>query len=147
MILGIEGFVTGSAIDIQLHDTYFVVYSTQFAVVIGTMIFFLIYLVRVLIMKFENIVANLILMVSTVFLILNLMGIESMLSSMQDVGGWASFPSLDEVNSESIENNLDVLSNTLFYLQIFLLIFLAYCGFTTGRNYKLKRENTMHNNS
>lgn len=62
---------------------------------------------------------------------------------IQQTSGWTIYPPLSagEIEStvQSEENNstgLGILSNILFYTQIILLIFLTYCGFKTGRNYK-----------
>ena len=107
--------------------------------------FFGIYLIRTLRRNFKNLTANLILMISTILFIIILNGISTIVENfIQQTSGWTIYPPLSTGNGieqfeqeiEPKENNFGILSSVLFYTQILLLIFLAYCGFKTGLNYK-----------
>ncbi len=141
LFYGIDGFNSDSVVDINVHDTYYVISNFEFMFILGVGIFFGVYLVRTLINKFKNLTSNLILMISIILLILALIGISSMLDAfIKQTSGWTIYTPSSTQNIrpeiEPRESNLELLANVLFYTQIVLLIFLAYCGFKTGRNYK-----------
>ncbi|WP_452225822.1 hypothetical protein [Lacinutrix cladophorae] len=141
LIFGIDGLKSDSTLDINIHDTYFVIANFHFILLLAVLVFFGIYLVRTLRKNFKNLTANLILIISTILLILVLIGIDSILDAfIRQTTSWTIYPPLSageiEPEIEPKENNLEILSSVLFYTQILLLIFLAYCGFKTGRNYK-----------
>lgn len=80
-------------------------------------------------------------MISTILLIIILNGISAIVETfIQQTSGWTIYPPLSAGEGieeiEPKENNFGILSSVLFYTQILLLIFLAYCGFKTGMNYK-----------
>ena len=141
LLFGIKGFKSETVIDINVHDTYYVISNFEFMIILGVGIFFGVYLVRSLIYKFKNLTANLILMISIILFSLVLTGISSMLDTfITQTSGWTIYPPLSALETEHEikpkSNNLNILSSMLFYFKIALLIFLAYCGFKTGRNYK-----------
>ena len=141
LIFGIDGLKSDSTLDINIHDTYFVIANSHFIQLFGVLVFFGIYLVRTLRRNFKNLTANLILMISTILLILVLIGIDSILDAfIRQTTSWTIYPPLSpgemKPDIEPKENNLGILSSLLFYTQIFLLVSLAFCGFKTGRNYK-----------
>jgi len=145
LIFGIEGLKSNSAFDINIHDTYFVLTNFQFILLFGVLIFFGVYLVRALRRNFKNITANLILIISTILLLIIVSRISTIAENfIQQTYNWTIYPPLStdegieqieqEINPR--ENPFEVILSGLFYLQILLLIFLAYCGFKTGLNYK-----------
>ena len=145
LIFGIDGLKSDSTLDINVHDTYFVIANFHFILLLGVLVFFGIYLIRTLRRNFKNLTANLILMISTILFIIILNGISTIVENfIQQTSGWTIYPPLSAGNGieqfeqeiEPKENNFGILSSVLFYTQILLLIFLAYCGFKTGLNYK-----------
>lgn len=143
LIFGIDGLKSDSTLDINIHDTYFVIANFHFILLLGVLVFFGIYLIRTLRRNFKNLTANLILMISTILLILTLNGINTIVDNfIQQTSGWTIYPPLSagmeqiEQEIEPKKNNFGILSSVLFYTQIILLIFLAYCGFKTGLNFR-----------
>ncbi|MCB0745061.1 MAG: hypothetical protein KDC67_14225, partial [Ignavibacteriae bacterium] len=138
-----------STLDINVHDTYFVIANFHFILLLGVLVFFGIYLIRTLRRNFKNLTANLILMISTILLVIILNGISAIVENfIQQTSGWTIYPPLSageviEQKIETKENNFEILSSVLFYTQILLLIFLAFCGFKTGLNYKKKKKNML----
>jgi heme/copper-type cytochrome/quinol oxidase subunit 1 len=141
LIFGIDGLKFDSTLDIKVNDTYFLIANSHFILVFGVLVFFSIYLIRTLLGNFQNLTTNLILMISTILLIIILNEINTMAEVfVQQTSGWTIYPPLSAGNgieqtahqNESKENNYGIVSSVLFYLQILLLIFLAYCGFKTG---------------
>jgi len=145
LIFGIDGLKSDSTLDINVHDIYFVIANFHFILLLGVLVFFGIYLIRTLRKNFKNLTANLILMISTILLIIILNGISVIVENfIQQTSGWTIYPPLSvgegieqiEQDIEPKKNNFGILSSVIFYTQILLLIFLAYCGFKTGLNYK-----------
>lgn len=141
VVFGTDGFKSDSNVDINIHDTYFVIANIHFVLLFSVLILFGVYLFRTLKRNFKNLTANLILMISTILLILVLIGIDSIVDALiRQTSSWTIYPPLSAGQSipeiEPKENNLEILSSALFLIQIISLIFLTYCGFKTGRNYK-----------
>ena len=145
LIFGIDGLKPNSTLDINVHDTYFVIANFYFILLLGALIFFGVYFIRTLRRNFKNLTANLILMISIILLIIILNGISTIVENfIRQSSGWTIHPPLSageglaqiEQEIEPTKNNFRILLNILFYIQILLLIFLAFCGFKTGLNYK-----------
>ena len=141
LIFGIDGLNADATLDINIHDTYFVIPNFHFIILLGVLVFFVVYLVRTLHRNFKNLTANLILMIATLLLILVLIGFDSILDAfIRQTTSWSIYPPLSagevEPDFKPKETNLSVLSSVLFFTKILLLIFLAFCGFKTGQNYK-----------
>ncbi len=135
-LLGSDGFKSDSTLDLNIHDTYFVIAHVHFVVLFSVLIFFGIYFLRTLRRNFKNLTANLILIISTILLILILVNVSSIISSLSQFSGSTEYPPLSGGMIEHNGNEFGILSNILFIIQILLLILLTYCGFKTGRNYK-----------
>lgn len=144
LIFGFEGLTTNSTLNLNFHDTYLVIENTQFILFCSSIIFFGVYLIRALRRKFNNLAANLILMIFTILLVLVLIELISILELLnQQSSSWTVYPPLSDQEIEPEvkpkENGLLLISNILFGIQIPLLIFIGYCGFKTGQNYKLNK--------
>lgn len=129
LIFGIDGLTSDSTLDINVHDTYYVITNFHVILLLGVLVFFAIYLVRTLRRNFKNLTANLILMISTILLILVLIGIDSILDALiRQTTSWTIYPPLSagEVKPDfkPKKNNLGLLSSILFFTHIFLLILL-----------------------
>ena len=140
LIFGFDGLKANAALDINIHDTYFVLQNFHFIILLGVLVFFGVYLVRTLRSNFKNLTANLILMIATLLLILVLIGFDSILDAfIRQTTSWSIYPPLSAGNVEQDfkpkETNLSALSSVLFFTKILLLISLAFCGFKTGQNY------------
>lgn len=141
VLFGTDGFQSDTTLDLNIHDTYFVIANVHFVFLFAVLIFFGVYLVRTLKRSFENLTANLILMISTILLILVLIGIHSIVDALiLQTSNWTIDPPLSarapHPEIEPMESDFEILANALFLIQIVLLIFLTFCGFKTGRNYK-----------
>lgn len=141
VLFGTDEFKSDSTLDLNIHDTYFVITNVHFVLLFSVLIFFGVYLFRTLKRNFKNLTANLILMISIILLILVLIGIDSIVDALiQQTSSWTIYPPLsageNKTEIQPKESNFEILANVLFLIQILLLIFLTYCGFKTGRNYK-----------
>nr|WP_288932113.1 hypothetical protein [uncultured Allomuricauda sp.] len=62
-IFGIDGLTLESVTDINVHDTYYVIANIHLIVLLTTLVFFGVYLIRMLKRNFKNLTANLIFMI------------------------------------------------------------------------------------
>ncbi|MBA6151612.1 hypothetical protein [Gelidibacter maritimus] len=141
IFFGSNAFSTDTTVDLNIHDTYFVIANIHLVVSLSVFLFFGIYLIRTLYRSFKNLAANIILMISIILLILIFTTTYSLITVLiQQSAGWTIYPPLSagaiEHEIEPAEHYLGVLKNLVYGIQILLLILLAFCGYKTGRNYK-----------
>ena len=129
-VFRIDGLKSEAFTDINIYYTYFVIENSHLIVLIITLIFFTVYLIRMLRQNFKNLTANLVFMISGLLSIWILAGMISMINSLIGV-------------TETTEHNLHVTNNMfnnvsiiLYLAQILIVGLMAYSGFKTVRNYK-----------
>ena len=135
LIFGIHNLHPSSTLDINVHDTYFVIANSYFLIFIGTLLFFGVYLIRMLRRNFKNRIANLIFLISNLSLILILSYLTSYISSLRESARMMKH----SLNNETIENTGNGWNNAfdiLMVIQLLLLIWLVFCAFKSGQNYK-----------
>jgi hypothetical protein len=129
-LFGVDGFKSDSVTDINVYDRDFVIANFHFILLLSVLIFFSVYLSRMLRRNFKNITVNLIFMICGLLSIWILTGIISIINSYIEV-------------TETTEYNLPVTGNifdnasTLLYLTLIIIVILiAYSGFKTDMNYR-----------
>ncbi len=143
---GSNAFSADTTVDLNIHDTYFVIANIHFVLLLSVFLFFGIYLIRTLLRNCKNLTANIILMISIILLILFFTATNSVIAVLiQQSAGWTIYPPLSagaiEHEIKPDESYLGVLKNVIYGIQILLLILLIFCGFKTGRNYKQSEPN------
>ncbi len=114
LLFGKQGFVMDGTVDINVHDTYLIFPSYNIFLLLVSLFFFVVYLGRILRRGFKNKTVNLVLIIAAIVLIVVVNGIHFILESLL----------------------LNTLSTVLFYIQIALLVLLAFIGFKTGQYHK-----------
>ena len=136
VIFGLDGFKSDSTLDLNIHDTYFVITNFNLIPLIFVFTFFVVYLLRTTRRNFKNITANLILMIVTILFVLvagKLIGILDFFSDPYNNQN-------DTLNKSPVAHAIGILSKVMFVFQIGLLLLLGYSGFKTGRNYNVKKN-------
>tara|TARA_R110000868_G_scaffold244035_2_gene500161 strand:+ start:2008 stop:2487 length:480 start_codon:yes stop_codon:yes gene_type:complete len=132
---GKNAFIADGTININIHDTYFVLANLHFVSLLSIFVFFIVYLIRSIINRYENVTVNIVLIATTIALILIIGGIISISDMFSQ-----SFNTPENFSSTGakspVSEILNNLSKILFYVQIVLLVLLAYSGFKAGQNYK-----------
>ncbi len=130
LLFGIDGFKSEPNIDINIHDTYFVIANFHFILLLSMLIFFVVYLLRMLRRNFKNLTANLIFMVTGLLNIWFLTGIISIINSYIEV------TEITEYNLPFTNNMFNNVATILYLIQLIIVVLIVYSGFKTGQNYK-----------
>lgn len=136
-ILGID-CLGDATIDINVHDTYFVIAKVHFFVFFTFLIFYSIYCMRMLRRNFKNITANLFFLTLNIFAIVLITQIISFINSISEIVGKTEYPTLSGRAVEHKGNEFGFFSNSLLIFQILLIIFQSYVCYKTALNYKQK---------
>jgi len=149
LLLGwfIRGAILGNtALDIQLHDTYFVFkFSWEDLMLLPFLILImLIYAIRGTINRFKSQIQNFILLTSTFLFNVQLLfyyKITTKLSSLHT--GWTIYPPLSalpdhNLTTPSPPSPFRGILEILFYTQIFFFVLLVIIAVLTGKNWKTK---------
>ena len=137
LLFGVDGFQSDSTLDINIHDTYFVFANSHLAVPLLVLLFFGIYLFRAILANFKNLTVNLVLMISIILMIMVFGRLIFMLETFSLPYSTLENGTLERERT-AMERLMAMLSTVFWGFQIILLVFLAYCGFKTGRNYESK---------
>ena len=136
-VFGIDGLTWESVTDINVHDTYYVIANIHLIIPMVTLIFFGVYLIRMLRRNFKNLTANLIFMISDITLILIFTFLISLASSLREIPGTTIYPPLSGIpNIEQAGNGWNNAYYIFFSIQLILIILLTISGIKTGLNYK-----------
>src|SRR5690606_28587620 len=127
-----------SVLDINVHDTYFVILKRDVLMLFSVFISFIVYLIRVFTEKFKNLVANIIFITTNTLVILVLTQIISIVDSYAKISGTTEYPPLSGGTVEHSGNSAETFSLILLITQIVLLILLIYSSIKTGKNYNPK---------
>jgi carbon starvation protein CstA len=86
--LKIDNFTNESTVDINIHNTYLVVYNRLFLFATITILFFSVYLIRMLRRKFNNLIANYIFMIANlcfIYMLYYILSIIKLLSTSSSI--------------------------------------------------------------
>ena len=132
---GIDGLKPESVTDINVHDTYYVIVNIHLIILMVTLIFFGIYLIRMLRRNFKNLTANLIFMISDISLILIFTFLISLVNFIREIPSSTEYPSLRSGIVENTGNGWNNAYYILLIIQLILIILLTISGIKTGQNY------------
>ena len=135
-LFGIDGLKFDTVTDINFHDTYYVIANIHLIVLIFSLTFFGVYLIRMLRRNFKNLTANLIFMISDISLILIFTFLISLVNSIREIPGSTEYPPLSSGIVENGGNGWNNAYYVLLIIQLILIILLAISGIKTGLNYK-----------
>ena len=133
-VLGIDSLDANAILDINIHDTYFVIPKYNFFIFFAVVLLVALYLISVVIEEFTNITTNIILMIALTLLIIiatyAFSGVNILHNSTRKITEVAS-------NSDkSMSQFYAILSYILIAVQLVLIALLAFTGIKTGKNYQ-----------
>lgn len=120
----IKSIITGStAIDINVHDTYLVLHFLETFLLIFSVLFFVIYLIRLTISKLKNGIVNTLYLISNSLIIIMLLYIGDFLSLFNEPPGYTIYPPLSNIEPIDHEGNLFYkLSTYIRFINIGLIV-------------------------
>ena len=124
-LFGIDGLKSDAVTDINAHDTYYVIANIHLIVLIVSLTFFGVYLIRMLRRNFKNLTANLIFMISDISLILIFTFLISLVNSIREIPGSTEYPPLSGGIVENAGNGWNNAYYVLLIIQLILIILLA----------------------
>ncbi|MDG4716188.1 hypothetical protein [Winogradskyella marincola] len=133
---GFRSFDLTGDTDINVHDTYYVIPTIHLFILINSLIFFGVYLIRMLRRNFKNLTANLIFMISDITLILIFTFLISLVNSIREIPSSTEYPPLSGGIVENAGNGWNNAFYILFIIQLILIILLTISGIKTGLNYR-----------
>ena len=128
-----------TTIDINIHDTYFVIESFNILLFIIAFIFFTVYLIRMLISRLKNSTINGMFLFSNVLMIIVISYIIKIVRLLIAEAGWTIYPPLSANIEIHEDNGLKNILYTLIGIQIFLVINMILVAIKTGLNIKKKK--------
>ena len=137
-IFGIDGLTSDTVTDINVYDTYFVVATTHLIVLITTLMFFAVYLIRMLGRNFKNLTVNLIFMVSDITLIVVFTFLISMVNAVREVPSATEYAPAGGGMVENAGNGWNNAYYILVAIQLILILLLTVSGIKTGYNHSRK---------
>jgi len=125
LVFGIASFQLDNDIDINIHDTYFILSGLYMLLGIFTLLLFLGYGIKLLVFKNSGVIPGIFFTLSCIILLLFLTQLTIVFNSQN-------------LNTESLGSNSALFGNNTFIkivnsLRLFILILLLIVGFTTGK--------------
>lgn len=135
IFLGLKGLQT-STLDINIHDTYFVITLFPASILFTTLTFFFVYFVRMLRGSFTNLIVDYIFLVTSIILLILLSKLIGVLGGVSHFIGMAERLSPNEEIAIIEKNWAKNFTTILLLIQITLLVLLGFCALKTGTHYK-----------
>tara|TARA_Y100000815_G_scaffold246540_1_gene246285 strand:- start:769 stop:1128 length:360 start_codon:yes stop_codon:yes gene_type:complete len=70
VFFGFDDLISNASIDLNIHDTYFVMEGLSFLLMLITLLFFWIYLIRMLVVNFKILTVNIVFLLSAILILL-----------------------------------------------------------------------------
>lgn len=128
-----------STIDINIHDTYFIIESVNILFLIIALLFFIVYSIRIVISRLKNITINGMFLFSNILMIIVMFYIIKVSRALIVEVGWTIYPPLSANIPIHEDNSMKNILYTFIGIQIFLVITLIFVAAKTVINIKRKR--------
>ncbi len=124
-------------IDIQLHDTYFVIGGVEWVFYIFILIATPTYLIKEAKVGYNQRLPNVILSILLIVLLFFMLGWHRQLYALQTLsGGWTVYPPLDALpgaTQQAPDSSIGLWEKVLFVLELLIMIGLFLLGYKTGK--------------
>ncbi|MEL1255313.1 hypothetical protein AAEO57_16100 [Flavobacterium sp. DGU38] len=128
-----------STIDINIHDTYFVIESLNILFLIIAVLFFIVYSIRIIVSRLKNSIINGMFLFSNVLMIIVVGYIIQVTKLLIVEAGWTIYPPLSANIQIHEDNSMKNLFHIAIGIQIFLVITLILVAAKTAINIKKSR--------
>ena len=128
-----------TTIDINIHDTYFVIESSNILIIITVFVFYFTYLMRMLFARFKNAVINYIFLFSNILMILVILYIIQAVKMIMILPGTTIYPPLSSPPQVHQGNDLERYYHLFIKLEIGFILTFILAGIKTIINYKKQK--------
>ncbi|MET0944255.1 MAG: hypothetical protein ABWY22_02485 [Flavobacterium sp.] len=128
-----------TTIDINIHDTYFVIESSNILILITVFVFYFTYLMRMLFARFKNAVINYIFLFSNILIILVILYIIQAVKMIMILPGTTIYPPLSSPPQLHQGNGLERYYHFFIKLEIGFIVTFILAGIKTIINYKKQK--------
>ena len=125
LVFGIAGFQIDNDIDINIHDTYFILSGLYMLLGIFTLLLFLGYGIKLLIFKNSGVIPGILFILSCILILLFLSELNPVFNSQN--------LNIEPLGSNSAIFGNDTLIKVLNSMRLFILILLLVVSLTTGK--------------
>lgn len=125
-----------STIDVNIHDTYFVIESLNILFLIIAVLFFIVYSVRMIVSRLKNSITNGMFLFSNILMIIVVAYIIQITRLLMVEAGWTIYPPPSANIEIHEDNSMKNIFHTAIGIQIFLVITLILVAAKTAINIK-----------
>jgi heme/copper-type cytochrome/quinol oxidase subunit 1 len=133
---GFNSIETESVLDINVHDTYFVIEKRELFPMFSLLILYLFYFIKVCLQKFKNRQTLWIFSILSLTTILIWPGISAFVKSLATEPSWTVYPPLSARKVEIKENIFNRIYPDLYFAYIALTMFGVFVFYKLGKLYK-----------
>jgi heme/copper-type cytochrome/quinol oxidase subunit 1 len=133
---GFTSIETESVLDINVHDTYFVIEKRELFPLFSLLILYLFYFIKVCVQKFKNRQTLWIFSIISLTTILICPSILGFVKSLATEPGWTVYPPLSATKVEIKENMFSRIYPNLYFAYIALTMFGVFVFYKLGKLYK-----------
>ena len=138
---GLTFNIKDATVDVNVHDTYFVMEGFHILMLVTVALFFLVYFIRMLIYRFNNRTVNLLFLIANLLQVLSLAGIINLLGVFIDMAGTTLYPPLsgpDVIHSN--DDRFKALYYSLIVIALLLAVFEVFVIYRTITFYRKKKQ-------
>lgn len=129
-----------TTIDINIHDTYFVIESSNILILITVFVFYFAYLIRMLFARFKNTVINYIFLLSNFFMILVILYIIQTVKTLMVLPGTTIYPPLSSPPQVHQGNDLERYYDFFIKVEIVFILTFIFTSIKIMINNKQKSK-------
>lgn len=129
-----------TVLDINIHETYFVIEYSEISMVLGILFLWVAYLIRILYYRLNNVIGNIVFLIANLCQILIFIYLLIFLNALIQMAGITIYPPLSAPNQIHSDKLPKTLFNATVIFIIVLGIFELFILYITIRNYKRKSK-------
>jgi len=136
-----------STVDINIHDAYFVIESTNILILIIGLVFYFTYLVRMLLARFRNLIINGVFLLSNLLMIIIISSCIQIVKMIMILPGTTIYPPLSSkpkvYQGNGFENlYLFFISLLIVFIVTFILVLIkTFITIKNNKKFKIRKQN------
>lgn len=137
-VFGVDLLMVDSTLDINIHDTYFVISSYHIVSSVFAVSLFYVTLFLAILKRFHLLFLNILLAFTTIYMLYLLQSVYTMVNSLSVEQGTTLYPPLSGGPIIQKSNFYYYFQNAIMVAQCLLILIVGYTGYRTGKNIHAK---------